>query len=465
MKIRARVSALSLRNRLLFAATFILVTFIGLAGLALDRAFVSPAREAIRNQLRTDVYTLLQVFDFEEDGLPIIPDVMPERLTRLSSLNSQLYAFILDSRGEILWRSKSSVGIDPGELKVAESGKENFVQVGEGFHYSYGVEWETGQDRRIDLTWLMVDQSSYYRDTIELYRKELFLWLGLATVILLVMQAVILRWGLKPLGSVTLELERIQQAKQDKILGRYPREIAQLSHRINTFIENERLNLTRYRDTLGDLAHSLKTPLAMIKGITDNKLQPDLKNIDEVVDRMNQIVEYQLNRAASSQLSVMHRAVDCEEVMRKLYASMKKVYRHKNMDSTWKIESGAVFYGDESDLYEFLGNIMDNAFKWARSRVLFVCRADRVEGRERKGLIVEIHDDGPGIAEAERASVLERGVRADQQTPGQGIGLAVVREIVQRYGGALTIESSELGGALIRTRFPAGVQDILPTAT
>lgn len=456
MKAQVRVNALSLRNRLLFAATFILVTFLGLAGVALDRAFVSPAKEAIRNQLRADVYTLLQVFDFTDDGSPIIPDVMPERLTSLSSLNSQLYAFILDGQGEILWRSKSSVGIKPGRLQTVESGKEDFSRVGEGFHYSYGVEWETGEDRHIDLTWLMIDRSAYYRDTIKLYRKELFLWLGMATVILLIMQAVILRWGLKPLGAVTRELELIQQAKQDKILGRYPWEIAQLSRRINLFIENERLNLTRYRDTLDDLAHSLKTPLAMIKGITDNNLQPELKNIDEVVDRMNKIVEYQLNRAASSQLSVMHRVVDCEEVMRKLYASMKKVYMHKNIDSTWKTEPGAVFHGDESDLYEFLGNIMDNAFKWAHSRILFVCRADRVEGGEHKGLIVEIHDDGPGIAEAERTAVLERGVRADQQTPGQGIGLAVVREIVQRYGGALTIESSELGGALIRTRFPAG---------
>ncbi len=459
------MSALSLRNRLLFAATFILVTFIGLAGLALDRAFVSPAREAIRNQLRADVYTLLQVFDFAEDGSPVIPDVMPERLSRLNRLNSQLYAFILDSRGEILWRSKSSAGINPGELQVIASGQENFAQVGEGFHYSYGVEWETGRGRHIDLTWLMVNQSSWYRDTIQLYRKELFLWLGMATMILLVMQAVILRWGLKPLGAVTRELERIQQAKQDKILGSYPREIAQLSHRINSFIENERLNLTRYRDTLGDLAHSLKTPLAMIKGITDNKLQTELKSIDEMVERMNRIVEYQLNRAASSQLSVIHRAVDCEEVMRKLSASMKKVYGHKNIDSAWEIEPGAVFLGDESDLYEFLGNIMDNSFKWARSRALFVCKAERIPGREDKGLIIEIHDDGPGIAEAERTAVLERGVRADQQTPGQGIGLAVVREIVQRYRGELTIESSELGGALIRTRFPATAQDILPDST
>ncbi len=449
----------------MFAATFLLVTFIGLAGLALDRAFVSPAREAVRNQLRTDVYTLLQVFDFEEDGAPIIPDVMPQRLARLSNLNSQLYAFILDSEGEILWRSKSSVGISLGELPVTESGRENFIQVGDGFHYSYGVEWETGQDRRIDLTWLMVDQSSWYRDTIELYRKELLLWLGLATVILLVMQAVILRWGLKPLGAVTRELERIQQAKQDKILGRYPWEIAQLSHRINSFIENERLNLTRYRDTLGDLAHSLKTPLAMIKGITDNNLQPELKSIDETVDRMNQIVEYQLNRAASSQLSVMHRAVDCEEVMKKLYASMKKVYRHKNIDGIWEIESGVVFHGNEGDLYEFVGNIMDNSFKWAHSRVRFVCKSEQVTGRGRKGLIIEIHDDGPGIDRAKRTSVLERGVRADQQIPGQGIGLAVVREIVQRYGGELTIGSSALGGALIRTRFPATDQDILPASS
>ena len=442
-------------------ATFLLVTFLGVVGFALERAFVSPARETIKNQLKTDVYTLLRIFDFADDGTLVVPEGMPARLSGLSSLNSQLYAFIVDSEGEILWRSRSSVGINPGELPVVASGEEDFSRVGEAFRYSYGVEWGAGRDRHIDLTWVMLDRSDYYRKTIQLYRKELFLWLGLAAVILLIMQALILRWGLKPLATVTRELERVQQAKQDKIVGRYPQEIARLSHRINSFIENERLNLTRYRDTLGDLAHSLKTPLAMIKGITDNDPRPELENIDEIVDRMNKIVEYQLERAASSQLSVMRRAVDCEEVMRKLVASLTKVYLHKRIDNVREIESGAVFYGDESDLYEFLGNIMDNAFKWARSRVLLVCRSDRVEGGERKGLIIEIHDDGPGIAEAERTAVLQRGVRADRQIPGQGIGLAVAREIVQRYGGTLAIESSSLGGALLRACFPGELQ---PTA-
>ena len=444
---------LSLRNRLLIAATFTLVAFLGLAGVALDRAFIYSAKAAIRHQLRTQVHALLQVFEIADDGSLIIPDPMPER--DLTRLNSKLYAVILNNRGEILWRSESSVGIELNQLETAERGKEIFTQVGDGFHYSFGVEWGIGEDRHVDLTWTMIDTSDYYRDTISLYRRELVLWLGMAALLLLVMQAVILRWGLKPLGAVTRELDLIEHAKQEKILGKYPWEIAQLSHRINLFIENERRNLTRYRDTLGDLAHSLKTPLAVIKGITDNEIRPDLKNIDEVVDRMNKIVEYQLNRAALSQLSVMHRAVDCEEAMRKLHASMKKVYVDKSIDSTWEIESGAVFHGNESDLFEFLGNIMDNAFKWARSRIMFVCRSDGVAGKGYKGLIIEIHDDGPGIAKAERTAVLERGVRADQQTPGQGIGLAVVREIVQRYDGVLTIETSHLGGALIRTRFPA----------
>lgn len=452
------MSTLSLSNRLLLAATFTLIAFLGLAGVALDRAFIASAGVTVKNQLKTQVHALLKVLEIDDTGSLIIPDSVLE--TRLTMPNSKLYSAILDSRGKILWRSKSSVGIELNRLETAAPGKETFSQVGESlsspFYYSFGASWGVDLDRYVDLTLVMINESENYIQTISSYRRELVFWLGTAGILLLIMQGVILRWGLKPLGAVVRELDLIEHARQKKILGAYPREIAQLSRRINLFIENERKNLIRYRDTLGDLAHSLKTPLAVIKGITDNDTRPDLKNIDELVDRMNKIVEYQLNRAASSQFSVMHGAVDCEEVLRKLHASMKKVYMGKNIDSIWEMEPDAVFYGDESDLFEFLGNIVDNAFKWAGSKVLFVCRTDRAVGRGYNGLTIEIHDDGPGIAIEERATVLKRGVRADQQTPGQGIGLAVVREIVHRYEGVLTIESSCLGGALVRTSFPAG---------
>ena len=451
------MSTFSLRHRLLIAATLTFFAFLGLAGVALDRAFISSSKVTVKNQLKTQINALLTVLEISDQGALIIPDRMPE--TRLTMPSSGLYSVILSNDGQVLWRSKSSLGIGLNDLRVARPGEEIFSQTGNQisspFFYSFGIAWEIDLNRYVELSLVMIDESRNYTQTISSHRKELIFWLGTAGIFLLIMQGVILRWGLKPLKAVANELDMIEHAQQKTILGNYPKEIAQLSRRINIFIENERKNLTRYRDTLGDLAHSLKTPLAVIKGMTDNDKRLNRENLDELVDRMNKIVEYQLKRASSSQFSVMHSAVNCEEVLEKLNSSMNKVYADKQIQCIWNIDSDSVFYGDESDLFEFLGNIIDNAYKWADSRVQLTATVDKVSGKVQSGLIIEIHDDGPGIPLSERDLVLNRGVRADQQTPGQGIGLAVVREIVARYEGVLTIETSHLGGALVRAIFPA----------
>ncbi len=451
------MSTFSLRKRLLVGATFMLIAFLGLAGVALDRAFILSSKSTVKNQLKTQVNALLTVLEIDENGQLIFPERMPE--TRLTSPNSGLYAIILDEVGGVIWRSQSSVGISLDYLEVAEPGRELFFQINDRidspFYYSFGITWEIDLDREVQLSLIMITESRNYLQFIRSHRQELVFWLGMAGLLLLIMQAISLRWGLRPLGQVIEELDLIEHSKQKKILGSYPDEIAQLSMRINLFIENERKNLTRYRNTLGDLAHSLKTPLAVIKGITESGSKIDRSNLGEHVERMNKIVEYQLKRAASSQFSIMHGAINIGDVLKKLDASLQKVYAEKNLESQWEIESGSIFYGDESDLYELLGNIMDNAYKWANSIVRYHSSVNTSKGEIHQGLIIEIHDDGPGIAVSERNAVFQRGARVDQQTPGQGIGLAVVREIVERYDGKLDLESSALGGTLIRASFPA----------
>ncbi len=453
------MSTLSLRNRLLFAATFTLISFLGLAGIALDRAFIASTKVSVKNQLKTQINALLTVLEIDDEGALIIPDRMPE--SRLTSPNSGLYAVIMDEGGQKIWRSESSVGIPLNNLQTAQPGRETFYQLANSldspFYYSFGITWEVDPDKDVELTLAIINESQNYIQVILSHRKELVFWLGMAGVLLLLMQAISLRWGLKPLALVTEELDLIEHAKQKKILGRYPQEIAQLSERINLFIGNERKNLTRYRDTLGDLAHSLKTPLAVIKGITekDRENELDRESISDLVERMSKIVDYQLKRAASSQFSVMHSAVNAETVLQKLDSSLQKVYAEKDIISEWQIVPDSIFYGDESDLFELLGNIMDNAYKWGKSNVRYKSIVNVATDAVHNGLIIEIHDDGPGIAKEERKAVFQRGARVDQHTPGQGIGLAVAREIIERYNGELTIDTSALGGTLITASFPS----------
>ena len=272
------------------------------------------------------------------------------------------------------------------------------------------------------------------------------------------MQGLSLRWGLKPLREVVRELDLVERGEQSTLEGRYPMEIAQLSGRLNQFIESERKNLTRYRNTLGDLAHSLKTPLAVIRGMTENGRELDREYIAEHVEQMDKIIEYQLKRATTSKLSVFHGKVPVDSVIAKIEKSLAKVYAGKNLHFSGEVAKDAVFVGDEGDLYEVLGNILDNAFKWANSAVS--CTAKMSDGPPDSAplLVIEVQDDGPGIAPDIRSSVTRRGARADQQIPGQGIGLAVVREIADRYDALLEIEDSSMGGARVRISFPVNAR-------
>ncbi len=450
------MSTLSLRKRLLLAATIILITFLGLAGVALDRAFISSARVSLKNQLRTQTFALLSVLEVDPGGGVLLPKQLPE--ARLLIPNSGLIAVILDQSGKSIWQSDSALGVNVTGLSKELRGSESFVQeqdaLSSPFRYSFSISWETEDNIEHEFTLVMIESSDHFMAFVSEHRRKIILWLGLAGVFLLIMQMLALNWSLSPLVRVSSELDLIEHAKQDRILGVYPSEIAQLSQRINLFIGNERKNLERYRNTLGDLAHSLKTPLAVVKGLAESGHQIDPVELDRYVDRMSNIVEYQLKRAASSRISLVYAKVSVAEILHRIEDSLDKVYAQKNIQSSGKIEQGTMFYGDQSDLYELLGNILDNAYKWADQQIVYRAQPLSDIRKSIDGVEIIVEDDGPGVADEIRELVLRRGVRADQQVDGQGIGLAVSREIVHRYNGDLEIGSSSLGGAAVKIKVP-----------
>jgi len=447
------LNRLSLRRRLLIAAAVILLTFLGLAGIALDRAFISSAELSQRTQLRTQTFALLSVLEVSPDGGVVLPRLLPE--ARLMVPNSGLYALIIDQENRLLWQSGSSLGVQLGSYENQTPGTEHFLQQGDEltspFQYSFSISWETEAGVEHAFTLVLVETGNLFSTTVAEHRRKIILWLGLAGFFLLIMQMIALNWSLSPLARVSQELDQIERAHQDRILGDYPDEIAQLSERINLFIGNERKNQERYRNTLGDLAHSLKTPLAVVKGLAESDSAIDHEELDRYADRMTDIVDYQLKRAAASQVALVQGLVDVRDLISRIVESLNKVYSDKKLQVSTAPGGAVQFYGDRSDLYELLGNISDNAYKWASSRVRISARGVTASGAggrsslENLELIIE--DDGPGVAEDVRELISERGVRADEQIEGQGIGLAVSREIIERYKGKLEIGQSELGGA------------------
>lgn len=453
---RAERKTLSLTTRLLLAASLVLAAFLGLTGAALDEAFRDSTREAFRERLEARVYMLLGATDVGADGTLSMPEVLPE--PRLSNPGSGAYAAIGAADSRSLWSSPSSVGLQvaypaagaPGDAAFAElplAGERTLLAL------SYPVVWELDDGSELHLIFHAAESKAAMDAQIGAFRRTLWLSLGGAAILLLLAQVLVLMWSLAPLRRVAREVREIEAGRRDVLAGNYPKELRLLTENLNALIQNNRVRLRRYRDALADLAHSLKTPLAVLRTTTEETPLPKstAEALGQQVQRMDQTIEYQLQRAAASGRSALASPVRVETVARRTADSLRKVYRDKAPQIDLDIASEAVFMGDPGDLTEIVGNLLDNACKWARKQVRLVAR-NVVAGRaHRPRLLLEFEDDGPGISPAQRRSVLERGVRADTLAPGQGIGLAVVREMVEDvYQGTLAIDRGPLGGARLR---------------
>jgi two-component system sensor histidine kinase PhoQ len=287
---------------------------------------------------------------------------------------------------------------------------------------------------------------------------QLFGWFGALMLLLIGALWLLLRFLMAPLRRVEREIEAIEAGALDELGTDYPRELLGLTTNLNTLLRSERERLARYRNTLGNLAHSFKTPLAVMRNLlggAEGKVLPAAAQLDEQVGRMDDIVKYQLKRAAASGGSGIGTApVDVREAFDALRGALLKVYVERGLACELAVADGAVFMGDREDLTEIAGNLLDNAFKWARTRVRATVERLPKANARRDGLSIVIEDDGPGVPPAERQRVLKRGARLDERVSGQGIGLSVVSELVQLNGGSIAIGDSPLGGARIEVRLP-----------
>ena len=293
------------------------------------------------------------------------------------------------------------------------------------------------------------EQRTYYDD---LYQFRITLAFGLTAVlgIYLLLFMVFLRlWGLMPMRKVSEELEQIKTGEAEKLSGVYPEEISGLTDSINRLIITERAQQERYRNSLGDLAHSLKTPLAVLVGAGEQEGLPEgfKQDMQVQVARMRQIVDYQLQRAAAGRAS-LSASVPVAKSLQRLANTLFKAYADKNVKYSQDIDESVMFRGDEGDFLEMFGNLMENAFKWCADEVKV--SAWPITDSDNFRLSIQVEDNGPGVPEDKIESVLTRGFRADEAVSGQGIGLSVVKEIIHAYKGKLEISRSDMGGARFR---------------
>ncbi|HET6632514.1 MAG TPA: ATP-binding protein [Rhodanobacteraceae bacterium] len=448
---------LSLAARSVWATGLVLLVFLGATGFALDRAYAQGARSAMRDRLQSYAYAYMARVDVSRYGTLIPPDVQPN--PDFMRPGSGLYAAVTGPG--IDWVSPSALGRDlpmTQSLRPAQTLFRGPLETALGAVYvlSEGVAWVLPDGSELNLTFHIAENQRPYLNQLHAFRRTLMVWLTGIGCALLLLQLLLLRWSLAPLRRISRDLAEIERGARDHLPADYPAEVAGMASGLNNFIDSERDRIFHYRNILADLAHSLKTPLAVMRSRLDLEevTEASRQGMVEQLRRMDEIVAYQLSRAATSGHPTFAAPIRVEPQAEDLVRSLEKVYAGKNVLCEFEIEPRAQFYGERGDLMELMGNLLENAFKWANHRVLVRAHVLHFADRTRPGLELGIEDDGPGIPVGQLERILQRGVRGDERTQGTGIGLAIVQDIVRAYQADFEVgPSQDLGGASFVVRF------------
>lgn len=452
----ARARRFGLQGRLLAITTVVLACCLGAVAWLLNESYRQAVLRGAEDHLRAVANGLLGAAEEQGDQLAFAE--LGEQ--RLSQPDSGLYAYV-DARGEgVIWESPTVLVAATGiadELPIAHRpapgewyfGPAQTTADPRRYVYAYTVVWEALNDMELTF-WVLADQLPYLR-RLSAFRQDIVIWLSVAAAVFVAIQFAALRWGLAPVRRMAERIRGLESGNRRNIGDDYPRELSGLAGNLNRFIAHEHANRDRYRRAMDDLAHSLKTPLAVLK----NAVRPDVEQaadgkaciLGEQIERMESTVGHQLSRAAAVPAALPLGRVEVMGTVERIVRAVEHAYPDKQV-TTELLASALGVRVDERDLMEMLGNLIENAFKYTRALVRVSVR------HEASAVEVCIEDDGDGIAPAKRKSVLERGTRADGKAPGQGIGLAVVVEIAAAYEGSLAIDASDLGGARLRLRLP-----------
>ena len=441
----------SLRGRSLLTASLVLVTFLGCAGVLLDRAFQDSAMKGVEDRLRGRIFMLIGAANFDADRASPMIGALPD--PSLSIPGSGHYARIFAEKPPAVWSSRSLLAIEispPATVSAGEwrLGRVQTANAERLFELSYGIIWEGVGDREPRAFAIQsFETESLYRDTVSRFRQSLWSWFAGLSVALLLVQALNLNRGLRPLVSVGEEVRAIEHGEREQIVGTYPLELTTLTRNLNKLLKHNRESLKRYRNSLGDLAHAIKTPLTVLRNEVDALPPGEMPREAEVqIDRIDRTVQYYLQRSATAGRSLMAPAITLAPIVDRIAASLRKVHAQRQLAIRCAVDSQISFAADEGDLMEIIGNLADNACKWARKDVSIEITESEREGADGLRLVIAVHDDGAGIPTGQLELLTQRGTRLDESIEGHGIGLAIVRDMVEDvYGGRLTIESDQYG--------------------
>jgi len=268
----------------------------------------------------------------------------------------------------------------------------------------------------------------------------------------------LVRKALAPFRTLRAGLSSVREGRSPGIEGDYPAEVQPLVNDLNALLEDRERAVARALTTAGDLAHGLKTPLAVLAQEAEQAAAAGhhelAATLGQLVERMQRQVDYHLARSRATATARAAPGLRCPVLpsVEGLVRTMRRLHAARELAIDTDVSPAHEIRGRREDLDEMLGNLLDNACKWARSRVAI--SSSPVSSDDEAQLSISVDDDGPGLDPSMRAHVLQRGVRADQQARGSGLGLAIVSDLAELYGGSVTLETSPLGGTRARLQLP-----------
>jgi signal transduction histidine kinase len=289
------------------------------------------------------------------------------------------------------------------------------------------------------------------------FRTSVMVTLGVFALVLILSTFVMVRWGLRPLDRVRSGLQEIRSGKAARFDGSYPSEIAPLARELNALLDSNQQIVERARTQVGNLAHALKTPLSVITNDARADASQLGRKVSEQAELMTRQVTHYLDRAriaASSQ--ALGAVTPVQPVVSRFVRAMRKIYEEKSINISCDVTEGVKFRGEQQDLEEIIGNLTDNACKYAPGKVLITVRPQKpTSSADCAKLVFYIDDDGPGLTPEQAAEATRRGKRLDESKPGSGLGLSIVTDLVALYKGSFQLTRAPNGGLRAEVTLPA----------
>ncbi|CAG4882372.1 Two-component sensor histidine kinase [Georgfuchsia toluolica] len=449
----------SLRIRLLAGTLFWIITSVLVAGWGLGQLFHQHIEAQFEAELKNhlDQLTAQLILDDQNQAQIRLPPSDPRlnkplsglywQIDRIAAAGEHPVKAVLRSRS--LWDESLAVPADaPADGEI----HQHRIDGPEGVALRVAERAVTIDMHSFKL--MVAANESLMTEPIADFKDHLWLALGILGMGLTFAASMQVFVGLAPLRSMQDALGRVRRGDARQMEGTFPNEILPLVNEFNSVLVQNAEVVERARTQAGNLAHALKTPLSVLANAANASERRDdelARLVTSQVDAVRKQVDYHLSRAqAAASVQVPGMRTTVEPVIQGLVRVMQCVHADRWLDFVvLSDQANLAFRGEEQDLQEMLGNLIDNASKWARSRI-------EIRVKEESGkLRISVDDDGNGIAEAERDSVIKRGVRADEQVPGTGLGLAITADLARMYGGDLLLAKSSLGGLQASLILPA----------